>query len=128
MLLRDLISKTIMEGVDSRIIKALVDLISKSRGRRVTIKARSLLKFAGLDSKHSNILKTAKVLGRLANDGYVRVEYSKPDKSRSRILKYIITESMELWKAAKENPEGTVNVLLKRLRDMSNQASTVRSN
>jgi hypothetical protein len=127
-LLRDLISKTIMEGVDSRIIKALVDLISKSRGRRVTIKARSLLKFAGLDSKHSNILKTAKVLGRLANDGYVRVEYSKPDKSRSRILKYIITESMELWKAAKENPEGTVNVLLKRLRDMSNQASTVRSN
>jgi hypothetical protein len=117
-----------MEGVDSRIVKALVDLISKSRGRRVTIKARSLLKFAGLDSKHSNILKTAKVLGRLANDGYVRAEYSKPDKSRSRILKYIITESMELWRAAKENPEGTVNVLLKRLRDMSNQASTVRSN
>ncbi|MDT7863135.1 MAG: hypothetical protein RQ877_01950 [Vulcanisaeta sp.] len=112
-----------MEESDSRIIKALVDLISKSRGRRVTIKARSLLKFAGLDSKHSNILRTAKVLGRLASNGYVRVESSKPIKSRSRILKYIITESMELWKSAKENPDGTVNMLLKRLRDMSNQAS-----
>ena len=108
-----------VEEPDSRIVKALVDLISRSRGKRVTIKARSLLKFAGLDSKHSNILRTAKVLGRLANDGYVRVESSKPVKSRSRILKYIITESMELWRLAKENPDGTVNILLKRLREMS---------
>ena len=109
-----------MEEYDSRIIKALVDLVSKSRGRRVTIKARSLLKFAGLNDKHSDILKTAKVLGKLASDGYVRVESTKPIKTRSRVLRYIITESMELWKLAKENPDNAVNILLKRLRDLSN--------
>ena len=109
-----------MEEYDSRIIKALVDLVSKSRGRRVTIKARSLLKFAGLNDKHSDILKTAKVLGKLANDGYVRVESTKPIKTRSRVLRYIITESMELWRLAKENPDNAVNILLKRLRDLSN--------
>ncbi|ADN51481.1 hypothetical protein [Vulcanisaeta distributa] len=109
-----------MEEYDLRIIKALVDLVSKSRGKRVTIKARSLLKFAGLNDKHSDILKTAKVLGKLANDGYVRVESTKPVKTRSRVLRYIITESMELWKLAKENPNDAVNILLKRLRDLSN--------
>ena len=109
-----------MEEYDSRIIKALVDLVSKSKGRRVTIKARSLLKFAGLNDKHSDILKTAKVLGKLANDGYVRVESTKPIKTRSRVLRYIITESMELWRLAKENPDNAVNILLKRLRDLSN--------
>ncbi|WP_054854789.1 hypothetical protein [Vulcanisaeta sp. JCM 16161] len=93
-----------MEEYDLRIIRALVDLVSKSRGKRVTIKARSLLKFAGLNDKHSDILKTAKVLGKLASNGYVRVESTKPVKTRSRVLRYIITESMELWKMAKENP------------------------
>ena len=112
-----------MEEVDSRIIRALVELISKSRGRRITVKARSLLKFAGLDYKHSNILRTARVLGKLASSGYVRTESSKPVKSRSRILRYIITESMELWKAAKENPESAVNMLLSKLRDLARQAS-----
>ncbi|GAB6945767.1 hypothetical protein [Vulcanisaeta sp. JCM 14467] len=109
-----------MEEYDSRIIKALVDLVSKSKGKRVTIKARSLLKFAGLNDKHSDILKTAKVLGKLASDGYVRVESTKPIKTRSRVLRYIITESMELWRLAKENPDNAVNILLKRLRDLSN--------
>ena len=109
-----------MEEYDLRIIRALVDLVSKSRGRRVTIKARSLLKFAGLSDRHSDILKTAKVLGKLASDGYVRVESTKPIKARSRVLRYIITESMELWKLAKENPNDAVNILLKRLRDLSN--------
>ena len=109
-----------MEEYDLRIIKALVDLVSKSKGKRVTIKARSLLKFAGLNDKHSDILKTAKVLGKLASDGYVRVESTKPIKTRSRVLRYIITESMELWKLAKENPDNAVNILLKRLRDLSN--------
>ncbi|WP_054857115.1 hypothetical protein [Vulcanisaeta sp. JCM 16159] len=113
-----------MEEYDSRIIKALVDLVSKSRGRRVTIKARSLLKFAGLNDKHADILKTAKVLGKLANDGYVRVESNKPVKTRSRVLRYIITESMELWKLAKENPNNAVNILLRRLRDLSNYGET----
>ncbi|WP_243680048.1 hypothetical protein [Vulcanisaeta souniana] len=75
-----------MEEYDSRIVKALIDLISKSKGRRITIKARSLLKFAGLNGRHSDILKTAKVLGRLADDGYVRVESNKPTRSRSRFL------------------------------------------
>ena len=109
-----------MEEYDLRIIKALVDLVSKSKGKRVTIKARSLLKFAGLNDKHSDILKTAKVLGKLASDGYVRVESTKPIKTRSRVLRYIITESMELWKLAKENPDNAVSILLKRLRDLSN--------
>ncbi|ADY00726.1 MAG: hypothetical protein ACP5GZ_09080 [Vulcanisaeta sp.] len=113
-----------MEEYDSRIVKALIDLISKSRGRRVTIKARSLLKFAGLNGRHSDILKTAKVLGKLASDGYVRVESTKPIKTRSRVLRYIITESMELWKLAKENPNGAANVLLRRLRDLSNYDGT----
>ncbi|WP_069808367.1 hypothetical protein [Vulcanisaeta thermophila] len=108
-----------MEDSEVRIIKALVDLVNKSRGRRITIKARSLLKFAGIDGKHSNILKTAKVLGKLANDGYVRVEGNRPVKSRSRILRYIITESMELWKLAKENPDVAVNLLMSRLRRLS---------
>ena len=109
-----------MEEYDLRIIKALVDLVSKSKGKRVTIKARSLLKFAGLNDKHSDILKTAKVLGKLASDGYVRVESTKPIKTRSRVLRYIITESMELWRLAKKDPDNAVNILLKRLRDLSN--------
>ncbi|GAB6946248.1 hypothetical protein JCM16161A_03780 [Vulcanisaeta sp. JCM 16161] len=113
-----------MEEYDLRIIRALVDLVSKSRGKRVTIKARSLLKFAGLNDKHSDILKTAKVLGKLASNGYVRVESTKPVKTRSRVLRYIITESMELWKMAKENPNDAVNILLKRLRDLSNYGET----
>ncbi len=113
-----------MEEYDSRIVKALIDLISKSRGRRITIKARSLLKFAGLNSRHSDILKTAKVLGKLADDGYVRVEANKPTRARSRVLKYIITESMELWRLAKENPNGATNILLKRLKDLSNYDAT----
>lgn len=108
-----------MDESESRIVKALVDLVNRSRGRRVTIKARSLLKFAGLDSKHSNILRTAKVLGKLANNGYVRVESNKTVKSKSKILRYIITESMDLWRIAKENPDSAVNILMSRLKELS---------
>ncbi len=99
--------------MDLKIVRALVDLVSRSRGRRVTIKAKSLLKLAGVDSKHSNILKAAKVLGKLAKWGYVKIEGGKEGASKSRVLRYVVTENMEVWKLAKENPENAVRELMK---------------
>jgi hypothetical protein len=108
-----------VEDLETRIVRALVDFVRKSRGRRVTVKASSLLRFAGLDGRHTDILKTAKVLGRLAHEGLVRVE-TRRKLSRSKVLKYCITESMDLWRLARENPDSTIGVLVERLRRLRN--------
>jgi len=111
-----------VEDLESRIIRALVDFVKRSRGRRVTVRASSLLRIAGLDNRHTNILRVAKVLGRLSREGLMRIEAQRK-LSRSKVLKYCVTESMDLWRLAKENPEGTVSILLERLRGLKKQGA-----
>lgn len=92
-----------MNDLDKRFTKALVEFIRKGKGRRVTIWARLLTRIAGIEENHSNVVKAAKFLKKLAESGLLIVEVRKRF-TKSCALNYVIRDDMYLWILAKEDP------------------------
>ncbi len=114
-----------VEDLDLRLIEALVEFIRKSRGRKVTIRANTLVKISGLENKQSHILRAARMLKILSTLKLLKVEFK--DKIKSRILRYIVDDNMELWKLAKKSPEKTIHKILSILKTFSRKDVTTHS-
>lgn len=114
-----------VEDLDLKLIEALVEFIRKSRGRKVTIRANTLVKISGLENKQSHILRAARMLKILSTLKLLKVEFK--DKIKSRILRYIVDDDMELWKLAKKSPEKTIHKVLNILKTFSRKDITTYS-
>jgi len=99
--------------VELILIGALVDAVRKARGKRLSLRAATLVRLAGLSEEHSHILKAANVLSRLNKANVVKAEVKK--MSRGRVLRYVVDESNPLWRIAKESREKAIEFLQLRL-------------
>ncbi|WP_291767648.1 hypothetical protein [Caldivirga sp. UBA161] len=108
-------------NIEEKLAKALVRLISSSRGRRVTIKTATLVRLAGLDEKHRNILKAAKMLSKLSKERVIKIEF-KDKVSRAKSIMYVVDDQMDLWRISKVNPDDAIRSILKSLERFKNRA------
>jgi|GEM_PF-518793 hypothetical protein len=108
-------------NIEEKLAKALVKLIGGARGRRVTIKTATLVKLAGLDEKHRNILKAAKMLSKLSKERVIKVEF-KEKISRAKSIMYVVDDQMDLWRISKLNPDDATKIILKSLERFKNKA------
>ncbi len=109
-------------GVEERLARAFVEFISKARGRKATVKASTLVRLAGLEERHSYILKAARMLSRLSKAKIVRVEV-KDKISRAKSIMYIVDDQMDIWRESKRNPEGALRILLKALEETKGKST-----
>lgn len=99
--------------VELLLIGALVDAVRRAKGKRLSIKAATLVRLAGLNEEHSHILKAANVLSKLNRANIVKAEVKR--MSRGRVLRYVIDESNPLWRIARESREKAVEFLQSKL-------------
>ncbi len=88
---------------EKRLIQALVRVISESKGRRVTIRAKLLLRVAGEPVDQRSIVKVSMFLKKLVIKNLIKSEIRKKFQ-KSRSLNYIVHEGMRLWDVAKACP------------------------
>lgn len=98
-------------NIDEKLARALVKMIMGARGRRVTIKTSALVRLAGLEDRHKNILKAAKMLSKLSKRSIIRVEF-KDKISRAKSIMYVVDDQMDIWKMSKTNPEAAIRTIL----------------
>jgi len=89
---------------EKRLIQALVKVIYESKGRRVTIRARLLLRIAGEKVDQRSIVKVSMFLKKLVIKNLIKSEIRKRFQ-RSRSLNYVVHEGMRLWNIAKASPQ-----------------------
>ena len=97
-----------------RLVKALIKLIYESRGKRVTIRAKLLLKIAGENIDQSSIVRVSMLLKRLVLKKLLKSEVRKRFQ-KSRSLNYVVHEGMFLWEIAKNNPSRAERLILEAL-------------
>jgi len=97
-----------------RLVKALIKLIYESRGKRVTIRAKLLLKIAGENIDQSSIVRVSMLLKRLVLKKLLKSEVRKRFQ-KSRSLNYVVHEGMFLWESAKNNPSHAEKLILEAL-------------
>ncbi len=89
---------------ERRLIQALVKVIYESKGRRVTIRAKLLLRVAGERIDQRSIVRVSMFLKKLVLRNLIKSETRKKFQ-KSRSLNYIVHEGMKLWEIAKISPE-----------------------
>lgn len=99
-----------MEDLDTKITKAIVELIRRSKGRKLTLKATVLVRVAGLDERHKNILKAARLLSKLAGERVIKIE-RKVKTSKSKSIMYVVDESLDIWHLSKDRPDEATSFL-----------------
>ena len=102
------------DDFEVKIVLTLIQLIKQAKGKKLTIKPSSLLKSAKLDKKQSNILKVSRLLNRLVLHKIIDVEVR--NKEKTKVFRYVVDESKEIWKLSKENPEKALAIILNVLR------------
>lgn len=108
-------------NIEEKLAKALVRLINRAKGRRVTVKTVALVKLAGLDEKHRNILKAARMLSKLSKEKIIKVEF-KEKISRAKSIMYVVDDQMDLWRLSKLNPDDATKVILESLEKFKNKS------
>ncbi len=96
---------------EKRLIRALIKVIYESRGKRVTIRAKLLLRIAGENIDQKNIAKVSMFLKKLVLKRLLKSEVRKKFQ-KSRSLNYIVHEGMELWNIAKNDPNNAEKYIL----------------
>lgn len=99
-----------MEDMEDKITKAIVELIRRSKGRKLTLKATVLVRVAGLDERHKNILKAARLLSKLAGERVIKIE-RKAKTSKSKSIMYVVDESLDIWRMSKDKPDEATSFL-----------------
>ncbi len=103
--------KTSQEELEKVFAKAFVSYVLASRGRRATIRARQLVKLAGIDLTHSNIVRAAQFLKKLALRKLVTPQVKKRF-AHSVTLNYVIDENSDLWKIIKSDPDTACKMII----------------
>ncbi len=94
----------------SALASALVTLVRRARGKRVTVDANRIARMAGY-RKHGELLLIGRALSLLARKSIIRAEVKR--RGRSRVFKYVIEESMELWSMARAKPREASKYILR---------------
>ncbi len=98
-------------SLEEKMIKAIVKIILNTKGRRATLRARQIVRIAGIPEEHTNIVRAAMLLKKLALKNILDREIRKRF-TNSTTLNYVVYEGTELWKLVKSNPEKAEKYLL----------------
>ncbi len=99
------------ESLEARLIKAIVKIILNTKGKRVTLRARLIVRIAGVPEEHTNIVRAAMLLKKLALKKLLEKEIRKRF-TNSLTLNYVVYEGTQLWNMVRSSPEEAERYLL----------------
>ena len=97
--------------LEEALTHALISYVSSSKGKRVTIRARQLVRIAGIGVTHSNIVRAAQFLKKLALRKLITPQVRKRF-THSVTLNYVIDDTSELWRTIKDNPGKAYHIII----------------